>query len=156
MGQCVGARNHKVNSLPLSFRLTDISIPVLCEFCVLGSFILPVDIHDASCPGSERSFEPKWEHRRAEDRRYWAVSARVSHIAFLTLTYAPCSGGIFSLFTVALFVSHVHLISLNQTTVESLGFRSMQEREEATLGNMYAWYQFGWVPPSLLPLTLIL
>jgi palmitoyltransferase len=50
--------------------------------------------------------------------------------------------GIFGMFTVALLVSHVHLICLNQTTVESLGFRTMRERENRKLAQMHSWHHF--------------
>ncbi|EMD30904.1 hypothetical protein CERSUDRAFT_100876 [Gelatoporia subvermispora B] len=50
---------------------------------------------------------------------------------------------LFALFTFALLASHVYLIMLNQTTVESLGVRRMKEREKHVLGRMFAWYEIG-------------
>ncbi|OCH92562.1 zf-DHHC-domain-containing protein [Obba rivulosa] len=50
---------------------------------------------------------------------------------------------LFTLFTFALFTSHMYLILLNQTTVESLSVRRMKEREKHVLGRMFAWYEFS-------------
>jgi len=51
--------------------------------------------------------------------------------------------GMFGLFTVSLLILHVHMISLGQTTVESVGFQDMRHREERTLGLMHPWYKFS-------------
>jgi len=48
----------------------------------------------------------------------------------------------FGIFTIALLVSHVHLICLNQTTVESLGFRTLRDRENSVLTLIHPWYHF--------------
>jgi palmitoyltransferase len=48
----------------------------------------------------------------------------------------------FGLFTITLFVSHVHWISLNQTTVEVLGIQAMKQRESNVLAEMFPWYRF--------------
>lgn len=58
------------------------------------------------------------------------------------------SAGMFGIFTVMLFTLHVNMISLGQTTVESVGFRDMKHRENRTLGLMHPWYKFRWVAPS--------
>ncbi|TDL26842.1 zf-DHHC-domain-containing protein [Rickenella mellea] len=44
--------------------------------------------------------------------------------------------GFFVLFTTVLLLSHIHLILLNQTTVESLSIMSLNERENAVIGQM--------------------
>lgn len=44
-----------------------------------------------------------------------------------------------------MFMTQVHLIMLNQTTVESLAFRGMMEREQATLAQMHNWYEMRCV-----------
>ncbi|KAG1896241.1 DHHC palmitoyltransferase-domain-containing protein [Suillus fuscotomentosus] len=50
---------------------------------------------------------------------------------------------LFGLFCFLMFLTQLQLIMLNQTTVESLGFRSMQEREQDNLAHMHRWYQYG-------------
>lgn len=50
------------------------------------------------------------------------------------------SAGIFALFTVSLFITHTYMISMNQTTVESVSLRAMKEREAGTLAMMFACY----------------
>ncbi|KAG1732653.1 DHHC palmitoyltransferase-domain-containing protein [Suillus paluster] len=49
----------------------------------------------------------------------------------------------FGIFCCLMFLTHVHLIMLNQTTVESLGFRNMKEREQDNLARMHRCYDFG-------------
>lgn len=44
-----------------------------------------------------------------------------------------------------MFMTQAHLIMLNQTTVESLAFRGMMEREQATLAHMHSWYEIRCV-----------
>ncbi|KAI0697788.1 DHHC palmitoyltransferase-domain-containing protein [Cytidiella melzeri] len=51
--------------------------------------------------------------------------------------------GLFTMFTVVLLMTHVRLILLNQSTVESMRAHAMKERERDKLGRMYAWYQTG-------------
>ncbi|KAH8077098.1 zf-DHHC-domain-containing protein [Cristinia sonorae] len=51
--------------------------------------------------------------------------------------------GLFLLFTVSLFGTHLRLILLNWTTVESLNAERMKERESKVLSRLHAWYQFG-------------
>jgi palmitoyltransferase len=38
--------------------------------------------------------------------------------------------------------THIRLICLNQTTVESLTAHDMRERERVALGRLHSWYQF--------------
>ncbi|KAG2078412.1 zf-DHHC-domain-containing protein [Suillus decipiens] len=59
------------------------------------------------------------------------------HIVLLALT------ALFGLFCFLMFLTHLQLIMLNQTSVESLGFRSMQEREQDDLARMHRWYECG-------------
>ncbi|EGN94644.1 hypothetical protein SERLA73DRAFT_187681 [Serpula lacrymans var. lacrymans S7.3] len=59
------------------------------------------------------------------------------HIVVIALT------GFFGIFAVLMLISQIMLIRLNQTTVESIGFRLMREREAGTLAYMYSWYDFG-------------
>ncbi|KAG1856741.1 DHHC palmitoyltransferase-domain-containing protein [Suillus subluteus] len=66
-----------------------------------------------------------------------APAINPQHIVLLALT------GLFGLFCFLMFLTHVQLIMLNQTTVESLGFRSMQEREQDNLSRMHRWYDCG-------------
>ncbi|OAX36920.1 zf-DHHC-domain-containing protein [Rhizopogon vinicolor AM-OR11-026] len=51
------------------------------------------------------------------------------------------NSALFGIFCFLMFMTQVYLIMLNQTTVESLAFRSMEEREQATLAHMYSWYE---------------
>lgn len=55
------------------------------------------------------------------------------------------SSALFGIFCGLMFMTQVHLIMLNQTTVESLAFRSMRDREQATLAHMHRWYDIGCV-----------
>jgi len=48
--------------------------------------------------------------------------------------------GLFGLFCSLILASQFHLIMLNQTTVESLSYRSMRDREQALLSQMHKWY----------------
>ncbi|KAL0057793.1 hypothetical protein AAF712_015551 [Marasmius tenuissimus] len=45
--------------------------------------------------------------------------------------------GLFFIFTVALMISHTHLLCISQTTVESMMQRTMQEREDAALARVF-------------------
>ncbi|KAG9311127.1 DHHC palmitoyltransferase-domain-containing protein [Chiua virens] len=51
--------------------------------------------------------------------------------------------GFFGLFCSLIWFSQLHLILLNQTTVESLTYRSMRDREQELLSRMHKWYQLG-------------
>jgi len=46
----------------------------------------------------------------------------------------------FCMFTAGLFVTHGYLITLNMTTVEEYGIKSMKERESNTLSSMFPWH----------------
>ncbi|KAL0567887.1 hypothetical protein V5O48_014107 [Marasmius crinis-equi] len=46
--------------------------------------------------------------------------------------------GLFFIFTTALMISHIHLICISQTTVESMSFRTMKEREDASLARAFS------------------
>ena len=52
---------------------------------------------------------------------------------------------LFILFTVTLLITHIRLIVLNQSTVDSLKAQHMKERENAVLARQFSWYQFGCV-----------
>lgn len=49
--------------------------------------------------------------------------------------------GLFCIFTVALFTSHLRLLCLSQTTVEQLHHQSIKEREDHMLADVFALYQ---------------
>lgn len=66
-----------------------------------------------------------------------APAINPQHIVAVALT------ALFGLFCCLMFLTQVQLIMLNQTTVESLAFRSMQEREQDNLARMHRWYDFG-------------
>lgn len=51
--------------------------------------------------------------------------------------------GLFVVFTLTLLLTHIRLILLNQSTVESLNAQYMKEREKSVLARMFAWYQFS-------------
>ncbi|KAG2151089.1 DHHC palmitoyltransferase-domain-containing protein [Suillus bovinus] len=70
-------------------------------------------------------------------RRPLAPAINPQHIVLLALT------ALFGLFCCLMFLTQVQLIMLNQTTVESMGFRSMQEREQDNLAHMHRWYECG-------------
>lgn len=55
------------------------------------------------------------------------------------------SCGLFCIFTVALVISHTHLILSGQTTVESLQIRHMKGKEDRTLAKGFSWWQSGYV-----------
>ncbi|PSR73043.1 hypothetical protein PHLCEN_2v11147, partial [Hermanssonia centrifuga] len=50
---------------------------------------------------------------------------------------------LFILFTTVLLITHIRLIILNQSTVDSLKAQHMKEREKSVLARMHSWYQFG-------------
>lgn len=50
---------------------------------------------------------------------------------------------LFILFTTTLLATHVRLILLNATTVETLNKQRMIEREKSVLARHFSWYQFG-------------
>lgn len=56
------------------------------------------------------------------------------HIVVIVLS------GLFSLFTSAMFISHLVLISTNQTTVEHVAARAMKDREGETLNKMHSFW----------------
>ncbi|KAG1775627.1 DHHC palmitoyltransferase-domain-containing protein [Suillus placidus] len=66
-----------------------------------------------------------------------APAINPQHIVLLALT------ALFGLFCFLMFLTQVQLIMLNQTTVESLGFRTMKEREQDNLAHMHRWYDCG-------------
>ncbi|OAX36927.1 zf-DHHC-domain-containing protein [Rhizopogon vinicolor AM-OR11-026] len=68
-------------------------------------------------------------------RKFLAPDINPQHIAVMALS------ALFGIFCFLMFMTQVHLIMLNQTTVESLAFRSMKEREQATLAHMHSWYE---------------
>ncbi|KAH7924201.1 zf-DHHC-domain-containing protein [Leucogyrophana mollusca] len=59
------------------------------------------------------------------------------HIVILALA------ALFGLFTLLMTLSQTYSLMLNQTTVESLGFRAMKDREKATLMHMHSWWEIG-------------
>ncbi|KAH8988336.1 zf-DHHC-domain-containing protein [Lactarius akahatsu] len=56
------------------------------------------------------------------------------HIVVIVLS------GLFAVFTSAMFMSHIVLISTNQTTVEHVAVRAMKDRENETLNNMHSFW----------------
>ncbi|KAI0830295.1 DHHC palmitoyltransferase-domain-containing protein [Trametes gibbosa] len=58
------------------------------------------------------------------------------HVAVLVLS------GLFILFTAALLGTHIELICMAQSTVESLDARRIGEREDRVLGRLHAWWDF--------------
>ncbi|KAI0744588.1 zf-DHHC-domain-containing protein [Earliella scabrosa] len=50
--------------------------------------------------------------------------------------------GFFGIFTIALLVSHIFLITNNMTTVEQFGIQRMREREDRVLARLHSWQQF--------------
>lgn len=44
-----------------------------------------------------------------------------------------------------MFMTHIQLIMLNQTTVESMAFRTMKEREQATLAKNHGLCDIRYV-----------
>ena len=52
---------------------------------------------------------------------------------------------LFIIFTITLLITHIRLIVLNQSTVDSLKAQHMKERENIVLARQLAWYQFGCV-----------
>ncbi|KIK97329.1 hypothetical protein PAXRUDRAFT_825049 [Paxillus rubicundulus Ve08.2h10] len=51
--------------------------------------------------------------------------------------------GFFSIFAILMLITQLHLILINQTTVESLGSSSMRDQEQEILSHMYRWYEIG-------------
>ncbi|TFY75615.1 hypothetical protein EWM64_g8396, partial [Hericium alpestre] len=56
------------------------------------------------------------------------------HIVVIVLS------GVFSIFTVAMVATIASLITVSQTTVEHIGFRSMNEHEKDTLAELHPWW----------------
>jgi len=69
----------------------------------------------------------------------------LTHIFAPSTPPTPISSGLFALFTATLLVSHVHLMLLNQSTVENMEFQAMRERESRMLGKMFRFWEIGWV-----------
>ncbi|KAL4077514.1 zf-DHHC-domain-containing protein [Scleroderma citrinum] len=51
--------------------------------------------------------------------------------------------GLFGVFAILILATQVHLILLNQTTVESMSARAMKDRENATLTAAFGWWGYG-------------
>ena len=51
------------------------------------------------------------------------------------------------MFTAAMLVTHINLISNNVTTVERFGNQNMHERENLALARLHSWWQFRCVLP---------
>ena len=58
--------------------------------------------------------------------------------------------GLFAVFTSAMLMSHIVLISTNQTTVEHVAARAMKDRESETLNAMHSFWGCVCVFPLLL------
>ncbi|KIJ18105.1 hypothetical protein PAXINDRAFT_161618 [Paxillus involutus ATCC 200175] len=51
--------------------------------------------------------------------------------------------GFFGIFAILMLITQLHLILMNQTTVESLGLSTMRDREQEILSHKYRWYEIG-------------
>ncbi|KAF8841075.1 zf-DHHC-domain-containing protein [Paxillus ammoniavirescens] len=51
--------------------------------------------------------------------------------------------GFFGIFAILMLITQLHLILMNQTTVESLNLRLMRDREQEILSHRYRWYEIG-------------
>lgn len=69
------------------------------------------------------------------------MRCRRSAVVLSTDSRDPSSAGLFGIFCSLILASQIHLILLNQTTVESLNFRSMRDREQELLSHTHGWYQ---------------
>ena len=66
------------------------------------------------------------------------------------LNHATTRSGLFAVFTSAMLMSHIVLISTNQTTVEHVAARAMKDRESETLNAMHSFWGCVCVFPLLL------
>ncbi|KIM57547.1 hypothetical protein SCLCIDRAFT_1132611 [Scleroderma citrinum Foug A] len=51
--------------------------------------------------------------------------------------------GLFGVFAVLMLATQIHLILLNQTTVESMAARTIKDREKAALSDAFGWWECG-------------
>ncbi|THV03544.1 zf-DHHC-domain-containing protein [Dendrothele bispora CBS 962.96] len=114
IGQCVGARNHKFF---INFNFAT-SIFTAYTFATLLAFTV--------VQSTASSFDD-----------LGAKSLDVQEIVIIALA------ALFFIFTLGLLVSHLHFLSLSQTTVESLQHRTLTEREDRVLADV-----FGVCSPS--------
>ena len=56
------------------------------------------------------------------------------------LFFLETSSGLFSLFTFLMLMTHIHVLLLNQTSVEALGPAAMKTRERQVLAQLHPWY----------------
>ncbi|KAG0706242.1 DHHC palmitoyltransferase-domain-containing protein [Suillus ampliporus] len=113
VGHCVGAFNHK-------FFVNFVQWATMLSFWMFAT-ILGLNV-------KSRSKSPAPGIQPTSDR----CSSSVCLLSAL-----------FGLFCGLMFLTQVHLIMLNQTTVESLGFRTMKEREQDNLAHMHRCYDIG-------------
>ncbi|KAK7447090.1 hypothetical protein VKT23_014304 [Stygiomarasmius scandens] len=111
IGQCVGARNHKFF---VNFNFAT-SIFTAYTFGTLLAFTVRSTASSSFLPGSR----PK--------------SIDVQEIVIIALS------ALFFIFTAALLISHLHLLSLSQTTVESIQYRTLTEREDRKLAEVFGF-----------------
>lgn len=108
--------------------------------------------------GSERQVTGGILCSRNQPPTYYITSpvclSRIVSAPSLTCFFVFHRTALFGLFCCLMFLTQVQLIMLNQTTVESLGFRSMQEREQDNLARMHRWYDCGCVI-DLVPSTVL-
>lgn len=68
---------------------------------------------------------------------------RVINTALTSIAYT--SAGFFGVFTAALLVTHILILTNNMSTVEQMGMRRMREREDRVLARLYSWWQIRYV-----------
>lgn len=111
--------------------------PVLRHLQSLGCYLYCVsprydDRHHSSA-GLGRHRPPMHSHNRSVSSLHSIV-----RVSLRVLTNHPYNrAGIFFIFTFSLYYTHCRLTMLNQTTVESLAFRDMREKEQMTDGCLF-------------------
>ncbi|KAF9529851.1 DHHC palmitoyltransferase-domain-containing protein [Crepidotus variabilis] len=114
IGQCVGARNHK-------FFINFCFITAIFTAYVFATTVAYTVIANRSPGSSSASRDP----------------LDPQQIVLIALA------GLFFIFTVSLFSSHVNMILHGQTTVESMHVRTMKEKEDEVLARGFKWWEIS-------------
>lgn len=122
------------------------NFPVLPQFlpsrCSLHLFC----IGDATAiRGTHKCNKYIWEFGHSDGSSYHSVRIFYSSLPSPSVWLTYVRTGLFLLFTGTLVISHVRMILRGMTTVETIQMQSMAEREKWLLGQVYAWWEFGWV-----------
>jgi palmitoyltransferase len=144
IGQCCGARNHKV-SMHFDAKVVEIltftSFQFFLNFCQWACIFCIWTFATLLAQNVKFVSNPNFDM----DPQQIVIIA----LCVLSLRSSPNDtesrwmnrAGVFMIFTLLLCASHILLILRNQSTVESLGTRSIREREQYTLSQMYPMWK---------------